>query len=315
MRPVLVFGANGQIGWELSRALDSLGVEVRAANRDVAEFTRPDSIRRAIRGMNPGLVINAAAYTQVDQAESKPELATAVNATAPAVIAEEAMRAGIGLVHYSTDYIFDGAKDGAYVEDDEPNPLNVYGRSKLEGERAIRSANPLHLILRTSWVYAARGNNFLRTILRMMRERDELRIVDDQIGAPTWARSIAQLTTRLLRQAISESNGRLIELNSLCGTYHVSAAGRTSWCGFARAIVDEFAAAATARAIRLVPITSADYKQPASRPANSCLSSEKLKRVTGLHLPDWRHDLKLCAAEIEAAQRKNRPSVRGPGGD
>lgn len=298
----MVFGADGQIGRELCHALGALGA-VLPARRDIAELARPDSIRAAMRETRPALVVNAAAYTRVDTAESEIALATAVNAAAPAVIAEEANRAGIGVVQYSTDYVFDGMKGGAYVEDDEPNPLGVYGRTKLEGERAIRRANPPHLILRTSWVYSSRRSNFLLTMLRLARERDELRVVDDQIGAPTWARSIAEATAQLLSQAMSGRGDTRFDLGKLSGIYHMTASGYTSWYGFARAIFDEFGSAAAQPRVPMVPIRSTDYELPARRPANSRLSNEKLRKVTGLQLPDWRASLRLCVEEIKALQR------------
>ncbi|MBZ0144130.1 MAG: dTDP-4-dehydrorhamnose reductase, partial [Rhodocyclaceae bacterium] len=232
-----------------------------------------------------------AAYTAVDKAESEPEQANAVNAAAPALLAQEAARRGALLIHYSTDYVYDGAKAAPYVETDPTNPLGAYGRSKLAGEAGIRAAGADHLIFRTSWVYAARGANFLRTILRLAAEREELRIVADQIGAPTWARLIAEATAHALRQAMQERSGGTFD----SGVFHLAAAGETSWHGFASAIV---AGRSGLRVKAVTPITTADYPLPAPRPANSRLDTGAFRARFGLVLPDWRDCLQLCLEEI-----------------
>src|SRR5262249_39128208 len=231
---LLVLGANGQIGWELARSLMPLG-DVIALDREGCDLARPDTIPQVVRDARPDVLVNAAAYTAVDRAEAEEELATLVNASAAGVIARETRKADALLVHYSTDYVFDGAKAEPYVEDDAPAPINVYGRSKLAGEIALRDAGGDHLTLRTSWVYAARGRNFLKTILRLARERDELRIVADQIGAPTWAHDIADATAAVIRQAQRERSEGQFHSETL----PLTAAGATSWHGFAQAIVDQ----------------------------------------------------------------------------
>lgn len=298
---ILLTGANGQIGWELRRTLATLG-ELRAMDRRAMDLTDPESVRRGIRESGPQVIVNAAAYTAVDRAESEPELAAAVNAEAPALMASEAARIGALLVHYSTDYVFDGTKEGAYDEEDQPNPLNVYGRTKLAGEAAIREAGIPHLIFRTSWVYSGRGRNFMLTILRLARERDELRIVDDQIGAPTWSRMVAEATAQILAR-LKPFDGALKDLAGCGGLYHLSAAGRTSWCGFANAILDQVRAAGIEdavdfRARRIVPIPTHEYPTPARRPKNSVLSNDKLLRAFGIALPDWACSLKRCVEDV-----------------
>jgi dTDP-4-dehydrorhamnose reductase len=291
---VLLAGRNGQLGWELQRALSPLGglVALDRAGMDLAD---PDSIHRAIADARPEVIVNAAAYTAVDKAESERELAMRINGIAPGILAEEAARVGALLVHYSTDYVFDGAKGAPYREDDRPAPLNVYGRTKLAGEEAVRAAGGPHLIFRTSWIYAARGQNFLLTMLRLARERPQLRIVDDQIGAPTWARSIAELTARALG-AGGTGPGPAREKS---GVYHLTAAGAISWFGFAQAIFER------ARAIRadftvpaLTPTTSAEYPTPARRPADSRLDTAKLAQAFGLTPPPWEVMLDSCMREL-----------------
>lgn len=273
------------VGWELEHSLAPLG-ELRAYDRAGLDLAQPDAIVARVREAKPQLIVNAAAYTAVDRAESEPELAMQVNGTAPGILAEEAKRAGALLVHYSTDYVFDGRKDGPYVEDDAPNPLGVYGRTKLAGERAIQASGCRHLILRTSWVYGLRGKNFLLTMLRLAQERPELRVVDDQFGAPTWCRHIATATAHLAESACAADDG---------GLYHMTAAGSTSWCGFAREIL-----AARGIATPVVPIATREYPTPARRPANSVLSSARLAARYGLRLPDWPVSLRACLSEQAA---------------
>ena len=290
---ILILGANGQVGWELQRSLAPLG-EVEALGHAVLDLTNPDAIRQALRHIAPDVIVNAAAYTAVDRAEQEPELAQAVNGIAPGVLAEEAKHLNAALVHYSTDYIFDGAKGSPYAEIDAPNPMSVYGKTKLAGERAVAAVGCAHLVLRTSWVYAARGKNFLLTIQRLARERDELRVVDDQFGAPTWSRMIAASTSAILSQCLHKGSVASV-LRDKGGLYHLTAAGQTSWFGFASEIV-KFAD----KAPRMTPITTAEYPLPAPRPAYSVMSNAKLERVFGLRLPDWRDSLALCASELNA---------------
>jgi dTDP-4-dehydrorhamnose reductase len=270
---ILLTGRNGQVGWELERALPALG-EVIATDRSSLDVSDPDSIRRVVREAKPGIIVNAAAYTAVDKAESEPELAMRINGAAPGILAEEAKRLGALLVHYSTDYVFDGSKPTAYREDDAPNPLNAYGKTKLEGERMIQAAGCRHLTVRTSWVYGARGRNFVRTVLRLAREQAGLRIVADQFGAPTSAEAIAGATLQMLR--------RPDEL----GTFHMSAGGKTSWQGFAQAIVD-----CTSLGTPVVAIRSEEFPTPARRPPNSVLDCSKLKAAYRIELAHWRDPL------------------------
>lgn len=281
MKCILLTGTNGQVGWELERTLAPLG-EVLACDRAGLDLADSDRIRAVVREARPEIIVNAAAYTAVDKAEAEPELAMAINGTAPGVLAEEAKRTGALLVHYSTDYVFDGAKDTPCTEDDPPNPCNAYGRSKLAGERAIRAAGCRHLILRTSWVYGLRGHNFLRTMLRLAAERDELRVVADQFGAPTWSRMIAEATALALASPDPAE-----------GLFHLACGGETTWFGFTEAIL---AGTRTQRQRepRLVPISASEYPLPAKRPASSRLDCTRLMRETGLRLPHWQTALDLC---------------------
>lgn len=281
MKRILLTGKNGQVGWELERTLAPLG-EVIALDRAELDLAAPDRIRAIVREAKPGIIVNAGAYTAVDKAEAEPSDAMAINGTAPGILAEEAKRLGALLVHYSTDYVFDGAKRGAYTENDEPNPLNVYGRSKLAGERAIQAVGCRHLILRTSWVYGLRGHNFLHTILRLAAEREELRIVEDQVGAPTWSRMIAEATTAALARSDPAE-----------GLYHASAAGAVSWHGFAAAILSRVQ---PVRMPRLIAIPTSDYPLAATRPANSRLDCSRLAHHSGIGLPGWDTTLDLCLA-------------------
>lgn len=291
---ILLTGKDGQVGWELQRSLGLLG-EIIALDRNELDLASANSIVRAMRDVEPDIVVNAAAYTAVDRAESEPDLAMAINGVAPGVIAHEAKRLGALVVHYSTDYVFDGTKDGLYEEDDTPHPLNVYGRSKLAGEIAIRAVGIPHYIFRTGWIYAARGHNFVRTILGLAREKTELKIVNDQIGAPTWARSVAVATAQIL--TIS-ANGLPGTQNS-DGLYHLTAAGAISWFGFAQAIL------AAAKSIypvmnmpKLTPIHAIEFPLPARRPLNSRLDNSRLFSTFGLTLPSWDAMLQQCMQEM-----------------
>ena len=301
VKRILLVGKNGQVGWELQRTLAPLG-ELVAVDRHGMDLTDPDSIRRVIRDARPNLIVNAAAYTAVDKAESELDIATAINGIAPGIMAEEAQRLGGALVHYSTDYVFDGAKTQPYVEDDPVNPLGVYGASKLAGERAIQAVGGPHLIFRTSWVYGARGKNFLLTMLRLSKEREELKVVADQIGAPTWSRMIAEMTSQVLA-CVAAPKG--LQLSDVSGTYHLTGSGATSWFGFTQAILENVTQRAIAAAHptapqlpRLVPITTRDYPTPARRPKNSQMSNAKLARVFGLVSPTWDSQLHLCMRDV-----------------
>jgi dTDP-4-dehydrorhamnose reductase len=283
---ILVTGRNGQVGYELVRSLQPLG-EVIGVDRGAMDLADLDQVRDVIRKIKPDLIVNSAAYTAVDKAESEPELAMRVNGLAPGIMAEEAARFGARLVHYSTDYVFDGTKQQPYGETDMPCPINMYGESKLAGEQAIAATGVSHLIFRTSWVYGMRGKNFLLTMMRLAAERDTLRIVADQHGAPTWSRTIADVTASILNQC------RGVEdvddwWRQHGGLYHLTAQGSTSWLGFADALLD----AAPAKP-ELVPIGSDDYPVAAKRPANSRLACALLMSKF-CQLPDWRDALQLC---------------------
>lgn len=284
---ILVTGRNGQVGWELRRTLAPLG-EVVALDRAELNLADVDSIRQAVRHLGPDLIVNAGAYTAVDKAEEDAAAAMAVNGTAPGVLAEEAKRLGAALIHYSTDYVFDGDKGAPYEEIDAPRPQSAYGATKLAGEKAVAAVGAPHLTLRTSWVYGLRGRNFLLTMLRLAGERDELRVVDDQVGAPTWSRLIAEATAAIVAQG--RAHGGIAHLLAeRGGLYHLTAGGQTSWFGFAGAII-----AQAPIKPRMTPITTADYPLPAKRPAYSVMSSARLERVFGIALPDWRASLDLC---------------------
>ncbi len=290
-RRILLTGARGQVGWELRRTLACLG-EVVALDSRTMNLADADAVRRTVRDIAPRIIVNPAAYTAVDKAESEPERAHAVNAVAPGLLAEEAARLGALLVHYSTDYVFDGSGTSPWREDDACAPLNVYGATKLAGERAIQATGCRHLIFRTSWVYGARGSNFLLTMRRLMRERPELKIVADQTGAPTWCRDLAEATAQVLSQVVSPARGG--DRAEPWGVYHMTNAGETSWHGFAQAIqaLDEFDE--TCAPAHLLPIPSSDYPTPARRPLNSRLDNDKLERMFGIRLQDWRAALALC---------------------
>jgi dTDP-4-dehydrorhamnose reductase len=282
---VLVCGHNGQVAQALKTQLAGLG-EIHLLGRDQLDLAQPEALREPLRQLAPELIINAAAYTAVDQAESEPDTAFAINAQAPGVLAEEALRLGAPLIHYSTDYVFDGEKAAPYTEQDVPNPLGVYGRSKLAGEQAIAAVGGAHLILRTSWVYSLHGRNFLLTMQRLLQEKPQLRVVDDQIGAPTWATTIA-LSTRVLIERWQAGRA------GAWGTYHLAAQGQTSWFGFAQAIGEQLKARGLPCA-ELLPIPSSEYPTPARRPANSRLDCSRLAREWGVTLPHWQQALIDC---------------------
>lgn len=283
---ILLTGCAGQLGRELKRSLASLG-ELVTCDRTQLDLTKPEALRAAVRAIAPAAIVNTAAYTAVDKAEAEPAVAAAINAVAPGILAEEARRLGALLIHYSTDYVFDGAKRTPYTEDDMPAPLSAYGRSKHQGELAIAAAGSRHLIFRTGWVYGLHGANFMKTMLRLGKERDELRVVGDQIGAPTWTRHLADVTALVVaRREIPN------------GLYHLAAAGETSWHGYAEAIFEEAQhAGLIERLPRVHRIASADYPLPAARPANSRLDCARFRRDFDLALPDWRTGLIDCLAD------------------
>jgi len=281
---ILLLGKNGQVGWELHRTLAPLG-EVTAVDYPEVNFTDAPALRQFVAGTRPDVVVNAAAYTAVDKAETEPELCRQVNAVAPGVLAEAAKKASALMVHYSTDYIFDGAKTAPYVETDAPNPLGAYGRSKLEGDQAVKASGADHLIFRLCWVYGARGQNFMLTMQRLAREREKLRVVGDQFGCPTWSRMIAEATAQALKQVLA-GTGR----SAFNGEYHLAAAGHTNWHTFASRIIELIPEAE--RKCRVVKITTPEYPTPAKRPAYSVLDCDKLQKTFGLRLPDWETGLR-----------------------
>jgi dTDP-4-dehydrorhamnose reductase len=293
---ILVTGANGQVGWELSRSLLPLG-EVIALDRTQADLSKPESLVPIVRTLKPQIIVNAAAYTAVDRAESEEELATLVNARSVEVLAEESHRLGALLIHYSTDYVFDGSKASPYSEDDTVNPLNAYGRSKLMGEQAIRNIGGDWLIFRTSWVYAERGKNFVKTILRLAAEREELKIVGDQTGSPTSAPFIADATSHILRLAIEER--RSTRFNS--GIFHLTSSGFTTWHGLATAIVATYRKLAWEDSLKVKEIHSiqtSDYPVAAKRPMNSRMSLTRIQERFDLYLPEWEQCLSVCLREL-----------------
>lgn len=291
MSKILLTGKNGQVGWELQRTLAASATLI-ALDSSQLDLSDAEAIRKTLRDLRPDIIVNPAAYTAVDKAETEPELAMAVNGIAPGVLAEEAHRLGAVLVHYSTDYVFDGNKSAPYTVDDVPNPQCVYGKTKLAGEMAIRASGCKHLILRTSWVYGVHGGNFVKTVLRLARERSELRIVADQFGAPTWARDLAQATASALA-GWQEKNWD----DSLNGLYHLTAAGRTNWHHYAEEIVRlarEYDAALAAKPLDIRAIATHEYPVPAKRPANSVLATDKIRDTFGIALPEWQDSLAGC---------------------
>jgi dTDP-4-dehydrorhamnose reductase len=281
---ILLIGKIGQVGWELRRTLASLGSLVCVDFPEI-DLTDGASIRKSVRNTAPTLVINAAAYTAVDKAETEPDRCQQINGVAPGILAEEAKKLGALLVHYSTDYIYDGTKSTPYVEDDLPNPLGAYGRSKLAGDQAVIQAGANHLIFRLCWVYGARGQNFMLTMMRLAREREKLRVVHDQRGCPTWSRLIAETTALALKQTLAATDPA-----AFTGVYHLAASGQTSWHGFADAIVGLMPEEGK-KCKAVEPISTSEYPTPAKRPPYSVLSCEKLKRTFGLQLPDWQKSL------------------------
>jgi dTDP-4-dehydrorhamnose reductase len=300
---ILLLGPDGQVGWELQRSLAPLG-EIRILGRAQVDLEKPNLLRACVQECAPDVIVNAAAYTAVDRAESEPDVAMRVNGDAVRVLAEEAEKSGALLVHYSTDYVFDGTSAGPYSEEDEPNPLSVYGRTKLYGERAIQATGCKHLIFRTSWIYGLHGGNFAKTMLRLAKEREELKVVDDQVGAPTSAELIADVTalclgfvTRRLQQ----------ETFKAYGIYHVTASGHTSWHGYAKFLVETAVALGTQLRLpveNIYPISSLEYPSQAKRPGNSRLATDKLKAVFALDMPHWQTDLRRFIVDLTAANAR-----------
>lgn len=297
---ILVIG-RGQLAWELRRTLACFG-EVIALDRHsqpAIDLADPGAVGSVVHAVRPDLIVNAAAYTAVDLAEQEPELAWRVNAEGPAALASEAARQGIGLIHYSTDYVFPGNGAAPYREDDPVGPQNVYGRSKLAGEQAIADSGAPHVILRTAWVYGVRGQNFMKTMLRLMAEREVVRVIDDQVGAPTWVRMIAEATAILIAQSVRSG---VPDLSNSSGIYHFTCSGQTTWYGFASAIRDHAVNAGLlpATAARIEPIPTSEYPTPAKRPAYSVLDLQKLQTQFGIVPPDWQTALELCLADLAA---------------
>ena len=297
---ILLFGRNGQVGWELQRSLAPLGEVVavdRAGGALCGDLTDLEGIARTVRTVGPAVIVNAAAYTAVDRAESEPELCYAINSAAPAVLAAEARHAGAWMVHYSTDYVFDGAGSAPWIETDPTAALNVYGRSKAQGEEGVVLACPQHLILRTSWVYAARGSNFVRTMLRLASEREKLSVVDDQFGAPTGAELIADVTAHAIKAAMNSP--------ALAGTYHLVPEGETTWLGFASEILAKASSAGHPVKAVLEPVPTSAYPTAARRPHNSRLNNKKLESAFGLQLPTWQRGLERVLASCVAPKNQS----------
>lgn len=294
---IVLLGKEGQVGWELQRSLATVG-DVVASEQYELDLERLDRLRDWIRSHRPDAIVNAAAYTAVDQAEAEPEKARRINAEAVGVLAEEAMRLGAWVIHYSTDYIFDGTNPAPYTEEDAAHPLSVYGRTKWEGEEALRSRQPKHLIFRTSWVFAARGKNFARTIIRLAKETDTLNVVADQWGAPTSAELLADVTAVALHRVAESGQGERFS-----GTYHLVAAGETNWHEYARYVLTlakERGVALKAAPDAVAPIPTEAYPLPAQRPKNSRMNTAKVTHTFGVHLPDWRFHLRRCLDELAA---------------
>jgi dTDP-4-dehydrorhamnose reductase len=295
---ILLLGKNGQVGWELQRSLAPLG-EVLALDRHSTDFcgdlSQPERLAQTVRDWRPDVIVNAAAHTAVDKAESEPDLSRCLNATAPAALAQAAAEIGAWLVHYSTDYVFNGQGEQAWQEDDATDPLSVYGHTKLEGEQRIAASGCKHLIFRTSWVYAARGGNFAKTMLRLAAERDRLTVINDQHGAPTGADLIADVTTHAIRQVMANT------APALTGIYHLVAAGETSWHGYASHVIAQARTLQPAQALKvseIAPVPTSAFPTPARRPLNSRLSTRKLQQAFGLVLPPWQQGVDRMLREI-----------------
>jgi dTDP-4-dehydrorhamnose reductase len=281
----LITGANGQVGWELQRTLSTLG-SIVAIDREELDLTNPELIRSYVRDLEPNVIVNAAAYTAVDQAEREEELAHKINADAPRILAEEAKRLQAVFISYSTDYVFDGTAKQAYTEQSQPNPLGAYGRTKLAGDEAVKGAGGAYLIFRTSWVYGNRGKNFYLTMLRLAAEGKPIRVVDDQIGSPTWSRAIAEATAQVIKLVSGSGSSLFDAASEVSGIYNLVSTGETSWFGFAKSILEQHGDAS-----QLFPITTDQYPTMTRRPQYSVLSTEKLQRIFGIRMPHWQESL------------------------
>jgi len=304
---ILLIGENGQVGWELRRTLLTLG-DVIATDSKVINLADPDAIRFTVREIKPHLIVNAAAYTKVDKAEEAPALAMAINGVAPGILAEEAKRLNAAIVHYSTDYVFDGkGSPKSYIETDPPNPLNVYGKTKLAGDLAIQAVDVPHLIFRTGWVYGVRGKNFLLTILRLAKERKEIKIVNDQIGVPTWSRMIAEATAQILVKIGFPPTSFSSRLTEVSGLYNLTSSGQTSWYDFAVSIVKRMECDPS---LQLIPIATTEYPLPAKRPVFSKLDCGKIEHAFGLSMPNWETSLALAQEEMMDRLKAQKSSGR-----
>jgi dTDP-4-dehydrorhamnose reductase len=309
---ILLLGKNGQVGWELQRSLAPLGELVAPGRNDpglCGDLSNLEGLARTVQTVRPDVIVNAAAHTAVDRAESEPELAHTLNALAPGVLAQQAAKLGAWLVHYSTDYVFDGSGSRPWAETDTPAPLSVYGRTKLEGERLIQAACPQHLIFRTSWVYAARGGNFAKTMLRLVQERERLTVINDQFGAPTGAELIADITAHALRQCLRQPQD--------AGLYHLAAGGETSWHGYANQVLAHarlIDSAIKIKAIEVAPVATSAFPTAARRPLNSRLDCQKLQTAFGLALPNWAHGVERMMREVCEALPIIRESQGKAGG-
>ena len=293
---ILLFGANGQVGWELQRSLAALG-QMKTYDRNTLDIGNFKNLRSCVRDYKPEIIVNAAAYTSVDRAESERDKALRINAEAVAVLADEAKKLNACLIHFSTDYVFDGRKLNAYQEIDKTNPQSVYGKTKLQGEEAIKESECNHLIFRTSWIYATRGANFAKNIIRLAKEKDELKVVNDQFGVPTSAELVADITALCLNQITQEN----ILLQNVNGTYHLTPSGKTSWYGFAQYVISEslrLGASFLAKPENVIPISTSDFPSPAKRPPNSQLDTQKLRDTFKLYLPPWQTHVKRFITEI-----------------
>jgi dTDP-4-dehydrorhamnose reductase len=291
---ILLTGKNGQVGWELNRSLSKLGT-VFAMGRDQMDLSKPETLGSAIQKIRPDIIINAAAYTAVDKAESEPELAMTINEISPGVIAEEARKIGAGMVHFSTDYVFDGKTTSPYKEDDPTYPLSIYGKSKLAGEKAVIQAGIPHIILRTGWVYSLRGNNFLLTMQKLAQTSKQIKVVDDQTGGPTWARTIAEGTAQIMKQCMNESTSRP-QVFSHSGIFHMTCGGETNWFGFANKILE---LSGLSEGTKLIRIATIEYPTPAARPMYSLLSNKKIQQVFHHEMPLWQSALRECLNSIK----------------
>jgi dTDP-4-dehydrorhamnose reductase len=297
---ILLLGANGQVGWELQRSLAPLG-QMKACDRHALDLGNFEGLRACTRDYRPGIIVNAAAYTAVEKAESEQDKACRINAEAVALLADEAKQLNAWFIHYSTDYVFDGTKSNAYLETDETNPQSVYGKTKLQGEEAIKVSECNHLIFRTSWIFAARGANFAKTMIRLAKEQEELKVVNDQFGVPTSAELIADVTALCLNQIAQEKN----PIPNVTGTYHLTPTGKTSWHGFAQFVIAEaYRAGETFRLTpeKVLPISTSEYPMPVKRPSNSQLDTQKLRDTFNLYLPPWQTHVKRLITEIHSEQ-------------